>query len=154
MQTIDHAVVTPSTGKNHGIIGATTNQQSNLPPKMVANPSATARIVIAVLSAPLLTITQASAHALLTLIEARWTSSAITNTGNVLKIGIIVAIVQVPVTVLNHRHMSDAPHTVTTSKIGASSGVNLTPHPFTADRATTLRVISVLRHASSGRTVA
>jgi hypothetical protein len=154
MQTIDHAVVTPSTDKHHGIIGATTNHQSNPPPQMVANPSATARIVIAVLSAPLLTITQASAHALLTLIEAGSTISAITITGNVLKIGIIVVIVQVPVTVLNHQRMSDAPHTVTTIKIGASSGVNLTANLVSSDEVTTLRAISVMHLVSSDEIIA
>jgi hypothetical protein len=154
MQTIDPAVVTPSTGKLHGTIGAITNHQSNLPPQMVANPSATARIVIAVLSAPLLTTTQASAHALLTLIEAGSTISALTNTGNVLPIGIIAAIVQVPVTVLNHQRMSDAPHTVTTIKIGASSGVNLTANLVSSDEIIALRAISVMRHASSDGMVA
>jgi len=171
MQTIDPAVVTPSTGKHHGTIGAITNHQSNLPPQMVANPSATARIVIAVLSAPLLTTTQAPAHALLTLIEAGSTISALTNIGSVLKIGIIVAIARVTVTVLNHRRMSDAPHTVTTIKIGASSGVNLTAnlassdevtalraisamHPVSSDEIIALRAISVMRHASSDGMVA
>jgi hypothetical protein len=154
MQTIDPAVVTPSTGKLHGTIGAITNHQSNLPPQMVANPSATARIVIAVLSAPLLTTTQAPAHALLTLIAAGSTISALTNTGNVLPIGIIVAIVQVPVTVLNHQRMSDAPHTVTTIKIGASSGVNLTANLVSSDEIIALRAISVMRHASSDEMVA
>jgi hypothetical protein len=154
MQTIDPAVVTPSTGKLHGTIGAITNHQSNLPPQMVANPSATARIVIAVLSAPLLTTTQAPAHALLTLIAAGSTISALTNTGNVLPIGIIVAIVQVPVTVLNHQRMSDAPHTVTTIKIGASSGVNLTANLASSDEIIALRAISVMRHASSDEMVA
>jgi hypothetical protein len=154
MQTIDPAVVTPSTGKLHGTIGAITNHQSNLPPQMVANPSVTARIVIAVLSAPLLTTTQASAHALLTLIEAGSTISALTNTGNVLPIGIIAAIVQVPVTVLNHQRMSDAPHTVTTIKIGASSGVNLTANLVSSDEIIALRAISVMRHASSDEIIA
>jgi hypothetical protein len=154
MQTIDPAVVTPSTGKLHGTIGAITNHQSNLPPQMVANPSATARIVIAVLSAPLLTTTQAPAHALLTLIAAGSTISALTNTGNVLPIGIIVAIVQVPVTVLNHQRMSDAPHTVTTIKIGASSGVNLTANLVSSDEIIALRAISVMRHASSDEVTA
>jgi len=154
MQTIDPAVVTPSTGKLHGTIGATTNHQSNLPPQMVANPSATARIVIAVLSAPLLTTTQASAHALLTLIEAGSTISALTNTGNVLPIGIIVAIVQVLVTVLNHQRMSDAPHIVTTIKIGASSGVNLTANLVSSDEVTALRAISVMHLVSSDEIIA